>query len=620
MVWGVAKTVATSLSNTTRRLSATAHWLVGTKKHYDDIMIDAGQILIAMIAVLMMRIGSCATTAELATIFNHVAASFNVAVDRYIDIASATYIEEDLYPEKTPLYTFRKFVYTRNKSNDIAFVRRYKKKLLDEIRSKFEKHFTRVVPGPATTDLWEKWTNPDTSPQMISEFFGSVFLCYYLTDIINAERRIKNFIDIETIRLCLFDKPIGVIDVNREYYGQPNSGGGHYNEMVNRVRDISQIGAFCMLCRNNEISGVLVGAAERFSSLPSCSSPTFARLCGVFMYLPRVLPLFQIMATVRLPWVSDMDPSVVTRYYEIIKTLESIIDTSHEIVDYPLEACVLCFDHEIQRRSFNSSRTAGLILGNFCKNLCPNTRLLGTSCAYSCYRTALQQHAEAALENRGYELPEDQTSEQLRCPWCSMFSFGADVVPFIVDATAENGIKLHPVIDDLTRVMGGAPREHEVKPSLKSQLETIRHASNIGFYYDTRPRSNRWILLTTINDDPVLARFIPKFVVIQKGDLDCRFHILLDALNQMRRREIDAQDTMREQAARRAREAERAREAAERAAAEREAAERAAARARSRSRGGRLNRRTKKGSHGKNLPKSKSKKSKKYNKTRSNRL
>lgn len=649
-------------------LSGAAHRFAGTKEYYDGLMIDAGQILIAMVAVLMRHIGNCTTSANLATLFNDTAAmSFAVAVNEYIAAACNG--------KKVTIQDQMEHTYKMSKNID--FLDKYQKKLLRDISAKFEIYFTRVVPAETgDDDDWAKWNNHDMSLDLIREFFGSVFLFYYL----RAMRDVyppKNFVDIETIRLCLFRDPqikIGQTAVDKAYYGDRMSGGhySHYSILMDKIRHIAPIRAFCMLCQNTEILVELVGISQRFSSSP-CSSPFFAMLCGVFTHLPTVLPLLETVSyNSWTPDIPDIDAGLAKKLYTIIKTVAGIFMDSRSIENFKIEECQICGGTDIQRRTFNTDGSAGLILGKVCSKLCQQTRLLCTSCATKFYKISLAQRLDAqqrAADENGQALPRGwarQMPENLRC-LCSTPSFGADIVPFIVaegiDKTGEivetGGITLHPVIDQLMRViieMDPASAEkwgpilgdrNAIKPSLKSIIEEFKNIFGslfkLGRYFyledNHEIRRKRWILLITKFDNPELAQFIPKFVVLQKGDIYCQFYIFLKMLEEFSEIE-DQHQTMldEEEAARVAREA---REEAHRVWAEDRAARLGANnhldnRERSRSpprrRGGRLNRRTKKRSHGKNLPKSKpksktkpkskskSKKSKKYNKTRSNRL
>ena len=686
------------------RLSDAARRFTRTQEYYDDFMIDAGQILIAMVAVLMRYIGSCTTTGHLSTLFNDYAAmSFAQAVNEYFAAACA----ESEFKLECRFHMEQ----TYDKTRDNAFLDRSEKKLLTDIHAKFEKHFTRVVPGAGAAadgkDDWVKWTNHDISLELIREFFGSVFLFYYLRAIKHGTVSDRHrpgaragFVTIEKIRLCLFRDPqikIGETGHDQAYYGTVN-GRGYYSMLMDEIPSIAPIQAFCMLCHNTEILG-LASIAQQFSS-STCSSPSFAMLCGVFTHLPTVLPLLENMSRnlradlksgevdVRFIWQEDIPPDRANQLYTLLTTVEGIFIDGIKIKtieDFKIEMCTICFSDTTQRRIFNTDRSAGLILGKVCSKLCPNSINTCRSCAYACYKTALAQHRDAQrlAERNGQVLPrgwDRQRPETLRCPSCSTGSFGADIVPFIV---AEKGIKLHPVIDQLMRTiieMKPATQalwgpilgeQHAIKPSLKRILQEFR-VDVRGL--DSSLYESRWVLLRTKYDNPVLAEFIPKFVVPQKKDIDYRFYWLFEALDRLGTREYDAakweaerqadaerrrewlaeqerlEEERRQADAGRRQQRQEDRLAAQRNVGQRQGAEeQLAAQPNRRPRtpspdprlpnngehyrqGGRLNRRTKKRSHGKNLPKSKpksktkpkskskSKKSKKYNKTRSNRL
>jgi hypothetical protein len=631
-----------------------------TGPDYDDLMIDAGQILIAMVAVLMRHIGSCTTTDDLSNLFNnHAAMSFARAVNKYIAAAC----------EGVAVTIQDQMGYTYRMSRDIRFLDIYQKKLLIDIHAKFETHFTRVVPGAgaaAGEDLWKQWTNRDISLGLINEFFGSVFLFYYLRAMKDEITRHvylpKTFLEIEIIRLCLFRNPqfkIGESADDKAYYGTPGPrGGGHYSMLMDEIPGIAPIRAFCMLCQNTGILG-LVGTAQQVSS--GCSSPAFAGLCRDFMHVPTVLPLLETMsrnlraelrsgaADERFIWRPDIDPDRAKQLYDIIKTVAGIfMDSRIKIEDFKITECSICYEEDTQRRFYNTGRTAGLIVGPACRKLCPNSRTICTSSGYGVYRAMLAQLRDSQQRDavhRDIRLRvgwDKQMPENLRCPHCSTGSFGANMVPFIVVDKEIGGITLHPVIDQLMRVIiemqpasaekwGPILDQRAIKPSLKSIIEEFKNIFGSLFMLDRffyfednhEIRRKRWILLTTIFDNPELAHFIPTFVVLQKGDIYCQFYNFFETLEEISRIEDQHQAMLDEQADR---------EAARRAWEEERAGHPLLGdRRRSRSpprEGGRLNRRTKKRSHGKNLPKSKtkpkskskSKKSKKYNKTRSNRL
>lgn len=621
----------------------TVHRIFGTKAYYDDLMINAEQILIVMVAVLMRYIGRCETTDELTALFEPIAWSFTRAVNDYITAAC----------RGANIPIGRQLTHTIRKSNDDTFLEAYQKILLEVISRKFVEHqFTRVVPGAAAgEDVWEKWIDPTTSFILIDEFFGSVFLYYYLGAIreyIHNGRMPKTlgFADIERIRLCFFPNPQSRISETVDdiaYYGDKTV----WNVLG---KQMPQIGALSMLLQVPAISR-LVGHARVFSSRP-CSSPSFCDCCQVFTHLKSVLPLFDKLSSVtmsRTPWQADIhDAQVVKVLNSLVAGISNINDSIGPIQDYVIteSVCQLCAGKTDQRRAYTKVYSKdgvknggeGFIVGPGCSKLCPNMRTVCTSCAYSYYKIVLKQHHDT-LERRaqavGRVLPQDfrdNMPENLRCPYCSESSFGAVIVPFSVDGTEYGGIKLHPIIDLLmlaTKQMEPDPEIQEEfermlekngsipKPSLKGIVTEFKNTSceffhlQPDFCYGYYPARDRWMLLIKKINDPTLAQFIPNFVVIQKGDIYCFGSRFLDMLEKM----SDTQDRHQKHLDHLDRETKR----------------QAAARERSRSRsprggGNRLNRRTKKRSHGKNLPKSKSKsiksksKSKKYNKTKSNRL
>jgi len=207
------------------------------------------------------------------------------------------------------------------------------------------------------------------------------------------------------------------------------------------------------------------------------------------------------------------------------------------------------------------------------------------------------------------------------------------MVPFIVVDGAEEtgGIRLHPVIEQLMTKMniGGkwtanlGPRT--LKPSLKRLLRECIVYDNRDLNYNIY--KHRWDLLRIKYDNPELAQFIPNFVVLQQNDVNIRFDVLYRNVYYLGEDEYNAavnrvEAEEREQLRR---EQQERWEQQERLAAEDEAAQVPRRRSNGRYYGGRLNRRTKKKSHGlpkskaksKAKSKSKSKKSKKYNKTKS---
>jgi hypothetical protein len=625
---------------------------LGTKAHYDDLTLNAEQILIAMVAVLMRYIGSCKTTDDLAGLFEKTAISFAREVNKYIAAACRG--------AGVPIRAQMK--YTITKSRNDTFLENYQKKILTDIFEKFEHHyFTRGGPDAAAgEDVWEKWNDPTTSFILIDEFFGSVFLFYYLGAIRDNIRnfrmpKIIGFEEIERIRLCLFRDPQSKIKETGHdiaYYGDI--------VLTNKMSQMSQIGAFRMLCQAPGILR-LIEPAQVFSLSPLCSSLRFRLFCNDFMNLPAVLPLFEFlsvtMSSRRTAWLPDIPHiELVEVLNTLIKTVAGIFnDGMGNIGDFKVEACSVCFGTDTQRRANNTHGTAGFIPGRVCSKLCPNSRMLCTSCAYNYYSTSRSQRLDAQRRDAAYnreDLPRDwrnQMPEDLRCPLCNEYSFGAEIVPFIVAESEPGGITIHPVINQLIRaIIVMLPDEraqmwvpilniHANKPSIKRIVkdfkdiffEFFKIKSDFCHQENFEILRRRWMLLDTKINNPTLAQFIPNFAVIQKVDICYFVYQFLDMLEKLKYKQDQHQAYLDDKAKR---------EKAEEAFAERwrnahmDAPNRRS-RSRSRSRspvegGGRLNRRTKKRSHGKNLPKSKSKsksiksksKSKKYNKTKSNRL